>query len=70
MRSVQRTTGRAGLVVIASLVLGLGSGSMAEPWATSPAATAAGRTVSGRLSFEANRGQVDAEVRFVARGTT
>ncbi len=61
-------TGRA---LIASLVLALAGASIAaEPVATPPAAPAAGRTVSRRLAFEANRGQLDAQVQFMARGAT
>jgi hypothetical protein len=59
----------ASLAVITSLVLELAGVSMAaEPRATLPAAPAADFSVSRRLGFEANRGQVDAQVQFVARG--
>lgn len=56
----------AKITVIASLVLQLSGASMAaEPRTPLPSApAAAGR----RIAFEANRGQVDAEVQFVARG--
>ena len=40
----------------------------AEPRAALPSAPAADRTLSRRLGFEANCGQVDAQVQFVARG--
>src|SRR5262245_10877073 len=60
----------ASLVVIASFVLQVAGASMAaEPRPTLPAAPAADRNLSRRLGFEANCGQVDEHVQFVARGT-
>jgi hypothetical protein len=59
----------ASLAVIASLVLQLSGASMAaEPRAALPSAPATERNLSRRIGFEANRGQVDAQVQFVARG--
>src|SRR5262249_44825331 len=45
-----------------------GASMAAEPRATLPAAPAADVSLSRPLGFEANRGQVDAPVQFVARG--
>jgi hypothetical protein len=59
----------ASLAGIASLVLQLSGASMAaEPRAVLPAASATERNLSSRIGFEANCGQVDAQVQFVARG--
>src|SRR5262245_5002823 len=60
----------ASLAVIASLVLHLSGASMAaEPRAAAlPSAPATERNLSRRIGFEANCGQVDAQVQFVARG--
>jgi Beta-propeller repeat len=59
----------ASLAAIASLVLQLSGASMAaEPRAALPSAPASDRTLSRRLGFEANCGQVDERVQFVARG--
>ncbi|HKA29489.1 MAG TPA: SBBP repeat-containing protein, partial [Candidatus Binatia bacterium] len=66
-QTVLRMTGRAGLAIIASLVLAVAS-IAAEPRATLPSAPATGRTLSRRIGFEANCGQVDERVQFVARG--
>jgi len=60
MRPVPRTTGGAGLAVIASLVLGIAG----NPVGAGPPA----RRASPPLVFEVNRGQADAQVQFVARG--
>jgi Beta-propeller repeat len=57
----------ASLAVIASLVLAVAS-IAAEPRATLPSAPAADRNLSRRRGFEANCGQVDEHVQFVARG--
>src|SRR5262249_41862890 len=66
-QTVLRMTGRAGLAIIASLVLAVAR-IAAEPRATLPWAPATGRTLSRRIGFEANCGQVDERVQFVARG--
>ena len=59
----------ASLAVIASLVLQLSGASMAaESRVALPSAPATERNLSRRIGFEANRGQVDAQVQFVARG--
>src|SRR5438067_1011993 len=60
MRPVPHTTSGAGLAVIASLLLELAGASMAAP--------PPDRRASRPLVFEANRGQADAQVQFVARG--
>src|SRR5262245_56036041 len=58
----------ASLAVIASLVLELSGASMAaESRAALPSTPATDRTLSRRLAFEANCGQADAQVQFVAR---
>jgi len=59
MRPVPHTTSGAGLAVIASLLLELAGASMAAP--------PPDRRASRPLVFEANRGQADAQVQFVAR---
>jgi hypothetical protein len=59
----------ASLAGIASLVLQLSGASMAaEPREALPLAPATERNLSSRIGFEANCGQVDAQVQFVARG--
>src|SRR5262245_3275345 len=59
----------ASLAGIASLVLHLTGASMAaESRAALPSAPATERNLSRRIGFEANCGQVDARVQFVARG--
>jgi len=69
MRPVPRTTGGAGLAVIASLVLGLAGNPVgAEPRTIRSAAPSPARRASRPLVFEANRGQADPQVKFVARG--
>src|SRR5207249_8178952 len=60
MRPVPHTTSGAGLAVIASLLLELAGASMAAP--------PPDRRASPPLVFEANRGQADPQVNFVARG--
>src|SRR5262249_7598700 len=68
-QTVRRMTSRAGLAIIAGLVFELAGTSMAaEPRATLPSAPATERNLSRRIGFEANCGQVDAQVQFVARG--
>src|SRR6516165_11218365 len=59
----------ASLAGITSLVLQLSGASMAaEPRAALPSAPATEHNLSRRIGFEANCGQVDAQVQFVARG--
>src|SRR5262245_14157004 len=59
----------ASLAGIASFLLQVaGASTAAEPRATLPAASAAGRKASRRLAFEANCGRLDPQVHFVARG--
>ena len=59
----------ASLAVIASLVLQLSGASMAaESRVALPSTPATDRTLSRRIGFEANCGQVDEHVQFVARG--
>src|SRR5262249_11022541 len=68
-QTVRRMTSRAGLAIIGGLVFELAGTSMAaEPRATLPSAPATERNLSRRIGFEANCGQVDAQVQFVARG--
>jgi hypothetical protein len=58
-----------GLALIATLLLQpAGAASSAGPWVAPPAAPAADRSGSRPLAFEANHGQVDPQVQFVARG--
>src|SRR5437870_5360879 len=69
MRPVPRTTGGAGLAVIASLVLGLAGNPVgAAPRTIRSAAPPPDRRASSPLVLEANRGQADPQVKFVARG--
>src|SRR5438034_5963300 len=69
MRPVPHTTSGAGLAVITSLVLGLvGNPVGAEPRTIRSAAPPPDRGASPPLAFEANRGQADPQVKFVARG--
>lgn len=59
----------ASLAAIASLLLQLSGTSMAaESRVALPSTPATDRTLSRRIGFEANCGQVDAPVQFVARG--
>src|SRR4029077_11422843 len=59
----------ASLAVIASLVFQVSGTSMAaESRVALPSTPAADRTLSRRIGFEANCGQVDEHVQFVARG--